>query len=770
MNGSDIDRFLLKLHGFDALRDSDTVYRKELDRIQPAYANEWPAQLNSAVREALVASGVSRPYQHQADAIMKSLSGADVVMESPTASGKTLAFTAPMLHTLKEDPGSHAMMIYPMKALAFDQREQIRKICEPIGIESWPYDGDTDGTDLNGNDQSGSIKAQLRQQPPHILLTNPEYLNASFLGQREAWNKHSEGAKFLRNLRFIVIDEMHEYRGFFGSNMALLLRRFFLHLNRIDAHPRVFLSTATCANPQEHAKSLIGRDVELVSARGTLRPQRSFVFVRPEIPDYHYWDILRLRIEQAALTALAEGLQVLIFCPTKRFLSDAFRNARRKAHDAGLDPDEMSEYHADLRSELRQDIQSKIKSGDIRVVFTTNALEIGLDVGGMDGVILAGFPPSIMSAWQQIGRAGRGWDKDAFALFYAMNDPIDRFFVNNLDAFLSKPFDELVVDPANEELIDRHIPSLLEEAGGQVKPAEEIILGSPFYRTAQDSQATVPRGFKPQHRLNLRGVVGQSFTLKKNREELGQVSAMRRFREAYVGAIFPFFGQRYRVHSHEEQAITLEECEPHHRTEPSFYTALFRSEPFEGAGYGALEVYYGSLNIVLNFSGYRLVDEQSGAVIRTGGDPDSLYINNLHSFWMDLPENGLGVDGVGAVEHMIRVGTLFVIPTDRFDTSTYSRTGSELAAYCYENYPGGIGIAKKLFNVWNRALEKGVEIARNCSCSSGCQNCIEPAKSWDISNGNIDKTKGIELAEELLEAFHKGPDRILRGGLMRPII
>ena len=138
-------------------------------------------------------------------------------MESPTASGKTLAFTAPMLHALKQEAGSHAMMIYPMKALAFDQREQIRQVCQPLGIESWPYDGDT------GED----IRAVLRQRPSHILLTNPEYLNMSFLGSREAWNKTEEGARFLRSLRFIVIDEMHEYRGFFGSNMALLLRRFF---------------------------------------------------------------------------------------------------------------------------------------------------------------------------------------------------------------------------------------------------------------------------------------------------------------------------------------------------------------------------------------------------------------------------------------------------------------------------------------------------------------------------------------------------------------
>jgi DEAD/DEAH box helicase domain-containing protein len=421
MNGIDLDGFLARLNEFDALRTDDTLRTGTVDRIQPNLADEWPAQLDSSVRDALIQAGIHQPYQHQANAIGKSLSGADVVLESPTASGKTLAFTAPMLHSLVRNDGSHAMMIYPMKALAFDQRAQIERLCEPLSIDSWAYDGDT----------PDDVKKWLRGSPPQILMTNPEYLNMSFLGWKEQW----EG--FLHDLRYIVIDEMHEYRGFFGSNMALLLRRFFLHLNRIGSAPRVFLSTATCANPKEHAQSLTGRDVEVVPARNVLRPKRHFIFVEPNIPDFRYRDILRLRIEQAALTVLSEGLHALVFCPTKRFLEESFRNCRRAAADRGLDAGKISAFHADLKNDSRQDIQQRIKSGDINVVFTTNALELGLDIGGLDGVILAGFPPSIMSAWQQIGRAGRGWDKDAFVLFYAMNDPIDRFFVGNLDAFLS---------------------------------------------------------------------------------------------------------------------------------------------------------------------------------------------------------------------------------------------------------------------------------------------------------------------------------------------
>ena len=326
MSGLDMDAFVQRLMRVDALRGSDNIVKGEQERIEPDLAEEWPAGLDPRVRDSLTTAGLARPYRHQSEAVNLALTGADVVMESPTASGKTLAFVAPMLHVLKKDPEAHALMLYPMKALAFDQREQLREICRPLGFQSWPYDGDTDEND----------KRMLREHPPRILLTNPEYLNRSFLGERGAWSRHEGGAKFLQNLRYLVIDEMHEYRGFFGSNVALLLRRFFRYLDGIGTCPQVFLSTATCANPQEHAKELTGRDVQLVSARDVFRPKRHFMFVDPDIPDFQYRDILRLRVEHAAMAALEEGLQVLVFCPTKRFLEDAFRRCRDDAKQNGV--------------------------------------------------------------------------------------------------------------------------------------------------------------------------------------------------------------------------------------------------------------------------------------------------------------------------------------------------------------------------------------------------------------------------------------------------
>ena len=750
-----IENLLGRLGEFDALRSGDDVRIGELERIVPNSEMAWPSRLHPSVRAALDRIGMGKPYKHQFDAVGKSLDGADVVLESPTASGKTLAFTVPMLHALKTNPGSHAMMVYPMKALAFDQRAQIQQLCAPLGVESWTYDGDTDD----------EYKSALRSSPPHILLTNPEYMNASFLGWREQWDR------FLKNLQFLVIDEMHEYRGFFGSNMALLLRRFFLYLDRIGASPQVFLSTATCANPAEHAKNLTGRDVEVVSARDALRPKRHFVFARPDIPNYQYWDVLRLRIENAAFALAREGLQTLVFCPSKRFLEDALRNCRRRAPDYGIDAERISPFHADIKSEDKQTIQQKIKRGEIDVALTTNALELGLDIGGLDAIILAGFPPSIMSAWQQIGRAGRGWDRDALVLFYAMNDPIDRFFVGNLDAFLNKPFDELVVDPTNKELIEKHIPSLVSETNGTLRPADERILGGAFYEEAKRNPGVLPRirNYRPQNYLNMRGGIGRSYALKRGNEEIGQVSATRRFREAYIGAVFTFFGRKYRVHSYEENAVVLEEVDQNLRTEPIFITNLYPNDIMDGAVHGDVQAYLRRINVVTHFNGYKLVDESTGSASGMSDASEALPQNNLHSVCITLPPDYQAGDGVGALEHMIRVGAMFVIPADRFDASTYSQTGNNPEAYYYENYSGGIGIAKKLFDVWPAALEEGVKIAESCGCRTGCPNCIEPAKSYNISNANIDKRAGIELARRVLEAAESEPSFKWSNGMMVPV-
>ncbi len=757
-----IDLLIARLKEFDALRDNDKTKRGSQDRIEPEYAEAWPDRIHPSIVSALQTLGRPRPYRHQADAIEQSLDGADVVMESPTASGKTLAFAVPMLDTLIRARDSHALLLYPTKALALDQREAIHEFCGkiagPRAIESWPYDGNTDD----------DVKKALQSAPPAILLTNPEYLNMSFLANRHLWEQNG----FLQGLKYVVIDEMHEYRGFFGGNMALLLRRFLLHLRHLGVEPRIIMATATCANPAEHAEALTGRSMQLVTARESLRPKRDFVFINPDIPDYQYRDIFRLRVQNAALACLREDLQTLIFCPSKKFIEEAYRRSRAACEEHGLDASQLAVFHADMKAERKEDVQRSIKSGEIRVIFSTNALELGMDIGGMDGVILAGFPTNIMSAWQQMGRAGRGWDREAFVLFYAMKDPIDRFFAENLDAFLTKPYDRLVVDPDNEQLIRNHLPSLIEENQNGFTLADREVIGSSFYQKAVEEQAEPIPGYKPQPLLRLRGDMGKVYALKHGSQEIGQISDFRRFREAYLGAVFPFLGSRYRVHTLEEKAINLIETEPYLRTDPGFYTFEKINEYYSGKRFGeTAAIYYGKLDILTSFTGYSLIDERNNQKKEVHDSSDMLREANRHALWITVPEQDeLASKGLSALEHLLRVGAMFVIPADRFDANTLSRVsgaGSVPTAFYYETYAGGIGVAKNLFADWETALRKGIEVARNCRCVLGCPDCIEPPKAY--GDTKINKHLGVELAEKILAAASTGPSHEMQGDVMVPV-
>ena len=542
---------LEELRRFDALRDGDTgndcVAEGTLAAISPTYAGrEVFNRLSSTLADALRKRGIDRLYQHQAEAILKALDGKNVVLQAPTASGKSLAFQVPMIETLFHEPKSHAVMLYPTKALALDQRDQLNNFVNHIQgreISSWWYDGDTDR----------EHRKPLRENPPNILITNPDMLHNNFLGHADQWHKFFDG------LKWIVVDEIHEYRGYFGSNVSMILRRFSHHLSRRDIRPQFFLSSATCANAGEHANNLTGLSFAEIKAGSSIRPQRRFYFVQPNIPDHQYWDILQLhqywdilqlRTVKAGLACLRSGKSVLAFCPTRKFAEACHPIAMQEIgelHQPHIDPEAIKVFRSGLGTDERHGIQAGLKNGSVRLVFTTNALELGIDIGGLDGVILAGFPDSMMSAWQRIGRAGRNWESEAFVLYYARNNPLDRFYASNLDMFLNKPLDDLVVNPGNEDLIEKHVPSLLFETDNLDGGSD--ILDQALYSAAVDKKKRGARPvrsgkWRPHSTVDIRGGGSGSFKLQHESRTIGTLSGQQQFREAYERAIYMHGGKK----------------------------------------------------------------------------------------------------------------------------------------------------------------------------------------------------------------------------------
>ena len=764
------DTLLDQLRTFDALRGGDDLLTETVDSIAPAYADGSVFEtLTPRIAELLRARGITRLYRHQADAITKAMAGANVVLQAPTASGKTLAFQIPMMERLVRDSG-HALMIYPMKALANDQRDQLMRVFGDVRdargkrIESWWYDGDTEK----------ETRGAIRSSPPHILITNPEMLHRSFLAHADKW------PTFLERLRCVVVDEMHEYRGYFGSNVSLLLRRLTHHLRTIGADPQYFLASATCANAKEHAENLTGLSFEEVNATDQLRPRRSYHFVRPDIPAHQYWDVLKLRTVNAGLAGMALGKSVLAFCPTRKFAEECYPAARREVARlredgrADLDMSAIRIFRGGLKADDRHEIQDGLRAGTIRLVFTTNALELGIDIGSLDGVILAGFPDSIMSAWQRIGRAGRSWESDAFVLYYARNNPLDQFYASNLPTFLRKPLDELVVNPNNEELVNRHLPCLLYETAG-VEDGRDV-LGTGLYEAASakikaGGQPARIGNYRPHFSVDIRGGGGGMYTLKLGATEIGTLSAHQQFKEAYQRAIYMHGGTNYRVaevsYSSDGGTVQLAEAPDHLRTRTASSTSINVRDQFTGIRWrSGANVMYGNVTVTEYLWSATEFNERTEETIDSWQpEPNNSHHSNAHAFWLQI-EGADSQPGVLELQHLLRLGTLFTIPVEPHDVTPHAVTSvGEQAAYLIENFAGGIGIARKVFERWRDVLETGIRIAEACGCVRGCPNCIVPPRSTD----DLDKRRGIELARQVLSSTDRPHDDELRSGLWEPV-
>ena len=755
-----MDELLKAWREFDALRNDDDIRRGALPLIEPEYdTNNLSERLGERVKTALIKQGRTRLYRHQAEAVKQALDGKNVVLQAPTASGKTLAFQIPMIEALTQ-PKSHALMLYPTKALAYDQREQLRQFTDAMpgtNIESFWYDGDTER----------EHRELLRKTTPNILITNPDMLHNSFLDHSEQWSK------FYRGLKWVIVDEIHEYRGYFGSQVAMILRRFSYHLASHGIYPQFFLSSATCNNAKEHAENLTGLEFVEVNASNRMRPQRDFVFVKPKIPSHKYWDILQLR---TGLACVARGKQVLAFCPTRKFAENCCRSAKRelkKNEETGnpiCDESSVEVFKAGLATSKRQEIQERLKSGEVKLVFATNALEMGIDIGGLDGIIIAGFPDNMMSAWQRIGRAGRSWNTKAFVLYFARNNPLDYFYVENLETFLHKPLDDLVVNPENEDLVKKHLASLLCETPELNNDAK--ILGQSMVREVREEinngiEPCRTGNYKPHMGLDIRGGGGAGmFILKDNNDKnIGSISQQQQFREAYPHAIYMHGGHNYRVKDVTSGGILLKPADPWLQTYATTYKNVNFKDIFSGLRWkkdnSEISISYGKVLITEAISSIHEIDERTDEKKPLPMPKvDSAEFKSAHAFAMEaqMPQ-GISPEGINAFQHLFRIGALFSIPLDAHDVFPH-QVHKDQTVYVIESYPGGIGIAKKTLERWKDVLKTGFGIAEKCRCKTSCPNCIMPPREKDDMN----KMEALQLAsdifsvtsEEATHEFHKG--------------
>lgn len=709
--------------------------------------------LPESLRYALEARGIRDLYTHQAEAIDASRRGENVVAVTPTASGKTLVFALPVLEEILREPGTHALFLYPTKALAQDQVAALNELASQTGGIRPPlfeiYDGDT----------PDALRRKIRAAPPEILVTNPDMLHHGILAHHRDWEP------FLRGLRYIVLDELHVYRGVFGTHVHHILRRLQRLAARLGARPRFLAASATVGNPGEFAQTLCGEPFTVVASSGAPRAGRQVVFLNP-VTVSPYTVAVRVLTE-----VIRAGARTIAFTKARRVTELVHTWLAQTAPDLASS---VASYRAGYLPEERRRIEERLFRGDLRGVVTTSALELGIDVGGLDACVLVGYPGSLISSWQRIGRVGRS-DREALVVLVALPDSLDQYVIAHPELFFSGGFEKAVLDPWNRTVAGHHLvcaaaeePIAEEEIDSAGPRAREVVTSlEEDGRLVRDAPGTTWFSFRrrPHRGVSVRGA-GEPFEIALGRGKvIGTIDGMRVYHECHPGAVYLHAGQTYRVEKLDTEArrVTVEPAQL------DYYTVVLGEketeilERLEERQVGATRAGLGRLKVTVRIHGYQKKRLFSGEPISEHPIEAPPLTFETVGFWIEIPR-GLPAEaaarslhfmgGIHAAEHaMIGLFPLLAI-SDRGDIGGISYTlhpqiGGP-AVFVYDGVAGGAGLADVGYHAMEVLLERTLEHVAACACEEGCPSCIQSPR---CGNGN----KPLDKAAALLTL------RVVRG-------
>ncbi len=790
-----------------------TIDFVELLRQAPGYANQiahvrplpaCPARfaapaapLPAALEAALAARGIARLYAHQAAAIDAARSGEHLGIVTATASGKTLCYQLPTLEAALADPAGRALFLFPTKALAHDQLRALRPLADPLGVRVATLDGDTPRAERD----SARLGAR-------IILSNPDMLHRSVLPDHRRW------AALLAHLRFVVLDEAHVYRGVFGTHVALVLRR----LRRLCAHyggaPQFICCSATSANPQEHLHALVGDPITLVDDDGAPQGARSFVLWNPPIIEDRRLKIedrgwrgdrpssilhppsseggrrRSTNIETANLLAglVRAGVKTLAFTRSRRGAELVLRYTREALENAGAAlAGRIAAYRAGYAPEERRRLERAFLNGELLGLVSTNALELGVDIGGVDAVIIGGFPGTVASARQQAGRGGRSQGHSLAALV-AQDDPLDQFYMRHPDQFFARPHEHARVALDNPYILRDQLRCAAFEL--PLHDADALWFG-PSYAALRDwllrhgELAPLDDGRAglvarwPAAQVNIRSADGEPVALRdaEGGRTIEQISATRAPFEVYPGAIYLHQGDSYLVGALEARYAEARRCQVTYYTQPREETEIAVERMREQRPLGPATLSLGVVEVTRRVTGYRRKEHYSEALLSEHDLSLPPQTFRTVAVWWTVPadlcrqvEQACGdvLDALHALEHAA-IGLLpLFAQCDRADigglsTNLHSDTGMA-TIFVYDGVPGGVGIAQVGYEqaeVWwtqTRAL------LADCPCSEGCPACIQSPK---CGNGNQHLSKAGAAALAALLLGQPLPVRDLRVPLAR---
>lgn len=725
------------------------VHIESIPPKQAVYA-DYHGLLLPKVAGVLEGKGIDRLFSHQVQALEATARGENVVVVTPTASGKTMCYNLPVLNHLLLDQEARALYLFPTKSLSQDQLAAIQEFNLPV--KAAVYDGDT----------PESIKAEIRENH-NVVITNPDMVHLGILPNHLKWHA------FFSNLKYVVIDELHTYRGVFGSHVSHILRRLRRVCRHYGSDPQFIMASATIANPQEHAERLLGLPVTLIDNNGAPQGAKHFVLWRPPVNRPYLADVVWL-LE----TMLKLRRRTIVFSRARQTTERILRQTRQMLQDHTL-RNKIVSYRGGYLAQERRQIETALFNGQVYAVVSTNALELGVDVGDLEVCIIAGFPGTIASTWQQAGRVGRR-QKDSLVIFIGVENPLDQHFIRHKDALFTTPKEHALIDPENPYILLGHALCACHEL--PVTTEDFPLWGSVFQNLLvlleEDGEIVCSEGkyyymgqSYPAQRVNVRTSSQETYHLRDrgaNNRLVGVMDGQRAFSEVYPGAVYMHLGETYVVRELdlENKTALLD------KNDVDYYTMVKRNKETE-----ILEVqeekwlhhnrlFTGTLKVTTKVTGYIKKHESTGQVVGAGEldlpeqtlETVGMWITVNDDITETVKQHRLNLmGGLHAIEHAaIGLLPLFAM-CDRNDIGGLStvlhRQTQMPTIFIHDGYDGGVGFSEMAYQHIEDLLEKTMEAIMECECDEGCPRCIYSPKCSNF-NRPLDKEAAIFILHKLL--------------------
>jgi len=745
-------------------------------RRLPARSAEYepfPDGVEPVLREVLRGRGIEQPYTHQAAAIAHALAGRNVVITTPTASGKTLCYNAPVLSAILRDASTRALYLFPTKALAQDQLAELHELSDQLSRQTeqsigvFTYDGDTP------QDARRAIRGRA-----HVVLSNPDMIHSGILPHHPRW------AKLFENLKFVVIDELHAYRGVFGSHLTNVLRRLRRICQHYGSNPAFICSSATIANPRALAEALVEQPFELVSESGAPRGEKFFLFVNPPVVNQQL-GIRRSYLAETRRVAsefLKRKLQLIVFTQS-RLTTEILTTYLKDDFDGPPGTrEQIRGYRGGYLPQRRREIEKGLREGSVRAVVSTNALELGIDIGALDVCVMAGYPGTIAATWQRAGRAGRRSSRSA-AVLVGSSAPLDQFVVRNPSYFFDAPPEHALINPDNLHILVDHVkcasfelPFTTSEQYGRhdVQEVLGILEESGLVHRAVGADGEGHWQWTnesyPADAVSLRSISSDNFVVVDTTEGadvIGETSFNSGPSTLHEKAIYLIEGALYQVEKldFEGRKAYVRRIDCDYYTDAITYTKVTVLETVAVGGSAALDDQarrdpvhtslqsHGDVHVSSRVVGFKKIKFYTNENVGSG--ELELPEQQMHTtaYWLTVPAEIMGAlpyaaddrrDGVVGLSFAMRQVAQLLLMCDRQDIGISIGSGEQgdetdlnragfpatisdqPRIFIYDNYPGGIGFSQPLFTMHDDLLARTRALIAGCECEHGCPTCVGP--------------------------------------------